>query len=268
VTMRIEPPDSPAQPRQTGDAHTSPHVATPGLHTPAGQGNPNDSAAAQSADSRATSAHPGPVAAAALLAIDPGNTESAYAVIDHATRQPLDFGKVLNHELLDRLDSYDFAAGERTIDHVAIEMVASYGMPVGADVFETCVWIGRYQQAFYTHGEPGFPVELVKRHPVKLHHCHTSKAKDSNITQALVDRFTPGQPNRGKGTKSEPGWFYGFAADVWQAYALAVYVADTTPITASAMGPSPVTVADAATTPPRLEGEASRGGHTIQEALL
>ena len=29
------------------------------------------------------------------------------------------------------------------------------------------------------------------------------------------------------GTKAEPGWFYGFRADVWQAYALAVYVADT-----------------------------------------
>ena len=44
--------------------------------------------------------------------------------------------------------------------------------------------------------------------------------------QALVDRFAPGQPNHGKGTKAEPGFFYGFRADVWQAFALAVYAAD------------------------------------------
>jgi hypothetical protein len=102
-------------------------------------------------------------------------------------------------------------------------MVASYGMAVGADVFETCVWIGRFFESLV---DCGTRPELVKRHPVKLHHCHDSRAKDSNITQALVDRFASGQPNRGKGTKAAPGWFHGFVTDIWQAYALAVYAAD------------------------------------------
>lgn len=161
-----------------------------------------------------------------LLAIDPGNTESAYVVIDTDTRRPLEFGKLPNQELLDELEGLTTYGHPTSCCHVAIEMIASYGMAVGAEVFETCVWIGRFQQQVTVRGSYGTPVDLVKRLPVKVHHCHSSKAKDSNITQALIDRFAPNVPNRGKGTKASPGWFYGFAADVWQAYALAVYAAD------------------------------------------
>jgi hypothetical protein len=154
-----------------------------------------------------------------FLAIDPGNTESAYVVIDIATRRPLAFGKVPNKDLLQLLSRGDLKA-----DQAVIEMVASYGMPVGAEVFETCVWIGRFYELL--HDLRGDHTRLIKRGPVKLHHCHSSKAKDSNITHALVDRFAPGATNRGKGTKADPGWFYGFHSDIWQAYALAVYAAD------------------------------------------
>jgi hypothetical protein len=154
-----------------------------------------------------------------LLAIDPGNTESAYVVIEVADRKPVDFGKMPNRDLLDLINNW---LGYHEV--AVIEMVASYGMAVGAEVFETCVWIGRFYQALVTCGRQP---ELVKRLPVKTHHCHDSKAKDSNIRQALVDRFAAGQPNHGKGTKKQPGWFYGFHADVWAAYALAVYTADT-----------------------------------------
>lgn len=151
-----------------------------------------------------------------LLAIDPGNIESAYAVIESIDYQPLEFAKIPNAGVLDLIAAFP--------GPIYIEMIASYGMPVGAEVFDTCVWIGRFIQTAVIHScsDP----ELVKRQPVKLHHCHSSKAKDSNVTQALVDRFAPGQPNHGKGTKAQPGWFYGFKADVWQAYALAVYAAD------------------------------------------
>jgi hypothetical protein len=155
-----------------------------------------------------------------VLAIDPGNTESAYALIGH-DRRPIHFDKLPNADLLDalRIKALGF-----NVDYVAIEMIASYGMAVGADVFETCVWIGRFAEAIGRR--TGRAPALVRRHPVKIHHCHAGNASDANIKQALIDRFASGVRNHGKGTKAAPGWFYGFRADVWQAYALAVYVAD------------------------------------------
>lgn len=153
-----------------------------------------------------------------ILAIDPGSTESAFAIIDSDTHRPVAFSKVMNQALLESVEYGNFQ-----YDAVAIETVASYGMPVGAEVFDTCIWIGRYLQTALNNGAD---VHLVTRLQVKLHHCKDSRAKDSNIVRALVDRFAYGQPNYGKGTKASPGWFYGFKSDVWQATALAVYLAD------------------------------------------
>lgn len=156
-----------------------------------------------------------------VLAIDPGNTESGWCVIDADTHKPVTFGKDENTDLLDWCYDNDTFTD---VDLAVIEMVASYGMPVGKEVFETCVWIGRLSEALR---RKGIDVQLVYRRAVKDHHCDNQpRAKDSNVRQALVDRFAPGAPNHGKGTKTAPGWFHGFAKDVWAAYALAIYAAD------------------------------------------
>lgn len=164
-----------------------------------------------------------------LLAIDPGSTHSAYVVVDTSQgMQPLYFDKVCNEDILD-LDMDE-------MDRVVIEQIGHYGtgMPAGKDVFDTCVWIGRYVQivdgynryarnvgsAKRTH------VDLVKRATIKAHLCGSAKASDGNVVQALVDRFAPGERNHGKGLKNQPGFFYGFHSDIWQAYALAVYTCD------------------------------------------
>jgi hypothetical protein len=154
-----------------------------------------------------------------VLAIDPGPKESALCMIDD-TYHPAYFAKITNRQLLNWFREFDTLTEKRCV----IEWISSYGMPVGAEVFETCLWVGRYVEAL---SSLGIEVELIKRQSVKLHHCHSAKAKDPNITQALVDRFAPGQPNHGKGTKAKPGFFFGFKADLWQAYALAVYAIDT-----------------------------------------
>lgn len=160
-----------------------------------------------------------------ILAIDPGNTESGWCLINEDA-EPLHFGKTENVELRRMLLTPEDEVGA---DKVVVEMIGHYGsgMPAGKDVFDTCLWIGRFCEAIRGNWYPWSEPELIKRATVKAHLCGSAKAKDSNVRQALVDRFAPGQPNHGKGTKAEPGWFHGFAADVWQAYALAVYAADT-----------------------------------------
>ena len=38
-----------------------------------------------------------------IIAIDPGNVQSGYCVIDQKTLRPLEFGKIDNEELLEKL---------------------------------------------------------------------------------------------------------------------------------------------------------------------
>lgn len=155
-----------------------------------------------------------------IFAIDPGNVESGYVVVEHDGNEIVrvrECGKVTNGELFDRI--YFWTTFYR-IDF-AIEMIASYGMPVGVDVFETCVWIGRFWQLAIDFKNTD-DITLIYRADEKLNLCGDKRAKDPNVIQAMLDRFAPGEKNYGKGTKKKPGFFYGFKADIWQAFAVAV----------------------------------------------
>ncbi len=155
-----------------------------------------------------------------ILAIDPGNVNSGYCIIDSETKKAKVFGKTPNRSVMkDIIKGLEY-------DEAVIEMVASYGMPVGATVFETCVWIGRFTQAIEDYHLGAVPVAFLRRQQVKLNICKSARATDATIRQALVDRFDPNASNYGKGTKDAPGWFYGFKSDIWQAYALGVTYID------------------------------------------
>jgi hypothetical protein len=95
-------------------------------------------------------------------------------------------------------------------------MIACYGMPVGAETFETCFWIGRYVDRWVTTGNALDRVSRIPRGDIKLHLCRSVRAKDGNVRQALIDRF--GRP----GTKKAPGALYGISTHCWAALAVAV----------------------------------------------
>jgi hypothetical protein len=119
---------------------------------------------------------------------------------------------------------------------LAIEQIASYGMPVGFEIFETAVWSGRFMQAC-EHSK----IVRIPRKEVCLHLCGSPRAKDGNIRQALIDRL--GAP----GTKKHPGPTYGVCKDEWSAVAVAVTASDrlrseVVAVEAPARYPAPVEV--------------------------
>lgn len=154
-----------------------------------------------------------------ILAIDPGNIESAFVVLDRENLKPVEFDKVDNRELLKMIKDGFFG---RYIDDLAIEMIAHYGkdMNAGKSVFDTCVWIGIFKEAF--SNTLGVEAQYVYRKDEKINLCGSMKAKDKDIIRALIDRFAQFDLKRGKGTKKNPDWFYGLHADIWQACAVGV----------------------------------------------
>lgn len=147
-----------------------------------------------------------------VMAIDPGNIESAYCTINKETLEPLRFAKVENKELAKILK-----LGSALYNEFAVERIQSYGMAVGKSTFQTCEWTGRFVQIA---SDVGVPISYVHRKDEKLHICGDSRAKDTNIRMALIDRFA--KTANGKGSKKSPDFFYGFKADIWAAYACGI----------------------------------------------
>lgn len=154
-----------------------------------------------------------------ILAIDPGTRDSAYvSYVGGRGRSILRYGKESNAGVLDMLRS---CAGtiEPAESHqlLAIEMIQSFGMPVGAETFQTVVWIGRFLEAW------AGDYVLVYRTTIKGAICGNVRAKDPNIRAALIDRFG-GSKEIAIGTKNAQGPLYGLTKDVWSALAVAVTV--------------------------------------------
>jgi hypothetical protein len=156
-----------------------------------------------------------------ILGIDPGNTESAYVIFDAEAQRVVLANKVRNENLLEMI-LYPMMFGPPFMhpNRIVIEQIASFGMAVGEEVFETVFWSGRFAQAWSKNSSD---CNRVKRMAVKMNLCHDSRAKDPNIRAALIDRF--GGP-AAIGKKKTPGPLYGISGDMWSALAVAVTWAD------------------------------------------
>lgn len=149
-----------------------------------------------------------------LMAIDPGTEQSAIVGLDQAGR-PMCAEIHPNGTLLALIHDGVFPGVYRS---AYVEMIASYGMPVGREVFETVVWVGRFMEALETRGAT---VGRIYRSEVKSHLCRSQKANDATIRQALLDRYGPGK-EKAVGRKASPGPLYGIKGDMWAALAVAV----------------------------------------------
>ena len=143
-----------------------------------------------------------------ILALDPGPVQTAWVLFDG--EQVVQCGIGTNVEMYAWWPSFPIPV------KLVIEDVQHYGtgMPAGKDVFETCVWIGRFMEAWYSNG--GGTVTRISRPRIKSLLCGSARAKDANVRQALIDRVGP------KGTKRNPGPTYGCKSHIWSALAAAV----------------------------------------------
>ena len=152
-----------------------------------------------------------------ILAIDPGPLQSGVALMDfNPDRRALPYGVVNNANLLAHL--WD---GSLATDYFAIEQIRSYGLAVGATTFDTVEWGGRFMEAWLTRADlPESRILRIPRLWIKTHLCHSARAKDANVRQALIDRFGP------QGTKKNPGPTFGFSSHTWRALAVGAVAKD------------------------------------------
>jgi hypothetical protein len=146
-----------------------------------------------------------------VLGIDPGTNESAFIVWDGS--RPLEFGFLPNQQLLEKLRNW-----ENNGPPMYIEMMETHGMaPIGQSTFQTAAWIGRFIEDWSIYG---YQWHLVSRTQIRTLHCHSSRAKDPNVRQALIDKYGP------IGLKKAPGPLYGISKHVWSALAIATYAVE------------------------------------------
>lgn len=153
-----------------------------------------------------------------LLAIDPGYLQSAILLLNLTALLPMSWAILPNGEILNMLE-------HAQAEHLAIERVEGFGMPIGVETIETVFWSGRFADRWARNNNRPEAIRIGRK-AIKQHLCGTSTAKDPNVRRALIDRYGPGD-QLAIGRKANPGPLYGMKADCWAALALAVTAYDT-----------------------------------------
>jgi len=147
-----------------------------------------------------------------VMGIDPGPTESAYAIIrpDYTIVRA---AKVPNRDLQVEDRYSDSRDG---LVHVAIEGLACYGRPVGRETFETAYMVGRVCERAEAAGIPW----TIYARPVYANAiAGCGKVTDAVLYQALRLRF-------GSNSKGGPLYALRGHSDLRSAFAIAAYWLD------------------------------------------
>lgn len=171
-----------------------------------------------------------------FLALDPGNTHTAFVVLDPATGTPKEWAKVPNDEIFSRI-GWGLP--------VVIEFPYPRGQGISWQTLATCREAGRFQRHAQTLGLPW--IEMDRSH-IKRHLCPgKAHAKDPHVRAAIIQHYGGEsaiaggkcKPCKGKGGlgrgkekqlclacegtgKAKDGVLYGIAADCWAALAVAL----------------------------------------------
>jgi hypothetical protein len=100
------------------------------------------------------------------------------------------------------------------VDEIAIEQIRGFGVMASDKLFDTCMWSGRFLQAF---GES--VTHWVPRKEVAKHLCQSFGSNDKYVREAIISRFG-GEGAIGK--KAQPGPLYGISSHLWAALAVAL----------------------------------------------
>ena len=151
-----------------------------------------------------------------IYGLDPGTIQSALCGIrrtDSGAIMLTEFCTLMNPDMLTLLRQLQHREIHQSRSLV-IEQIQSMGMAVGQEVFQTVWWAGRLYEAW-----PNANRYQLPRRPIKLHLCGNMQAKDSNVRQALLDKFG-GETAIGR--KASPGPLYGLKGHEFAALAVAV----------------------------------------------
>jgi hypothetical protein len=158
------------------------------------------------------------------LGIDPGNTYSAYCLIDE--KEILAKGKVLNDELDALIDSGFFD----DVATVAIEIMAPF-VEGNKSLFESAEWIGIFRKSFKMRFGNEDRIHRVFRKTVVAFWTGSARNGDKHVRASMIYEF--GQP----GTKKAPGITYGIVKDIWSALAIAAWNLENNPPKPKRTGP-------------------------------
>ena len=158
-----------------------------------------------------------------VLSIDTGTKISGFVQTNHFAGEPpeiAEFGVLMNEDMT--IHIRDLA-----LDAIVMENFQCMGMPVGISTFNSAIWLGRFIEQFQMVIENHKPelVWLMHRSAVKMEICGTTRAKDANVRQAIIDCYTKNLGG-GKcpqiGTTKDKGPLFGIGTHVWSALALAI----------------------------------------------